>query len=81
MVVDIGAIYIPVNMILKYYGHQALNDWDGNSIELNEEGNTILAPQIGAGKKDSDNGFTCIFMGAIEGLEETQQEEDVEKKG
>ena len=63
-------------MILNRYGHQALNDWDGNSIELNDEGNYILAPQIGAGVKDSTNGFTGVFMGTIEGLEEGESDKD-----
>ena len=72
----IGTINIPIYMILNRYGHQALNDWDGNSIELNEEGNYILAPQIGAGVKDSDNGFTGVFMGAIQGLEDGESDKD-----
>ena len=73
---SIGTIYIPVYMILNRYGHQALNNWDGNSIELNDEGNYILAPQIGAGVKDSTNGFTGVFMGTIEGLEEGESDKD-----
>ena len=62
---SIGTIYIPVYMILNRYGHQALNDWDGNSIELNANGDTILAPQVGAGKKDDNNRFTGVLMGDI----------------
>lgn len=75
-VVGYGTVYIPIYMILNRYGHQALNDWDGNSIELNDEGNYILAPQIGAGVKDSTNGFTGVFMGTIEGLEEGESDKD-----
>ena len=73
---QIGFIHIPIYMILNRYGHQALNDWDGNSIELNDKGNYILAPQIGAGVKDSQNRFTGVFMGTIEGLEEGQSDKD-----
>jgi len=37
-------------MMLNRYGHAALNDWDGNSIDIgNSSGDTILAPQVGAG--------------------------------
>jgi hypothetical protein len=37
-------------MMLNRYGHAALNDWDGNSIKIDEEsGDIILAPQVGAG--------------------------------
>ncbi|MBR6113175.1 MAG: hypothetical protein IKP79_01520 [Bacilli bacterium] len=51
-------------MYINRYNHRALNDWDGNSINLDKDNNqTILAPQIGAGKKNTDNSFTGIFMG------------------
>ena len=76
---EIGNINIPIYMILNRYGHQALNDWDGNSIELNDNGNTILAPQIGAGKKEKDNSYTGVFMGAINGLEEGESEKDKQR--
>lgn len=61
----LGYIHIPIYMILNRYGHTALNAWDGNSIELNGQGDTILAPQIGAGRKNSDNSFTGVFMGDV----------------
>lgn len=62
----IGRIHVPIYMILNRYGHSALNGWDGNSIQLNANGDTILAPQIGAGKKQSeDNTFTGILMGDV----------------
>lgn len=59
-------IYIPIYMSLNTYGLQSLNKWDGNHIEINEDENYILAPQIGAGKKDKDNTFTGIVMGKAE---------------
>lgn len=59
----IGILYAPIYMCLNRYGHQALNQWDGNSIQLDADGNTtILAPQMGAGKKQSKT-FTGIVMG------------------
>ena len=62
----VGRIHVPIYMILNRYGHTALNGWDGNSIQLNANGDTILAPQIGAGKKQSDdNTFTGILMGDV----------------
>lgn len=78
---QIGFIHIPIYMILNRYGHTALNGWDGNSIQLNKEGNTILAPQIGAGHKQNDNSYTGVFMGSIRGLEESEQEEGAKQKG
>lgn len=59
-------IHIPVHQYLNRYGHAALNDWDGNSIQLgNENGDTILAPQVGAGTKETDNSFTGILIGNV----------------
>lgn len=62
---NIGYIHVPIYMIINRYGHSALNNWDGNSIQLNANGDTILAPQIGAGSKDNQNRFTGIFMGDV----------------
>ena len=61
----IGFIHLPIYMIFNRYGHAALNDWDGNSIDLgNNNKSTILAPQVGAGKKDDEsNTFTGVLMG------------------
>ena len=57
---------IPIHMMLNRYGHAALNDWDGNSIDIgNTSGDTILAPQIGAGQKNNQNHFTGILMGTV----------------
>ena len=65
-------IYIPIYMSLNTYGLKSLNAWDGNHVEINEDENYILAPQIGAGEKDDDNKFTGIVMG-------TTQTYDVDK--
>jgi len=37
-------IYSPVMMYLDTYGNEAINGWDGTSIELGEDNGTILAP-------------------------------------
>ena len=62
---SLGCLHVPIYMILNRYNICALNDWDGNSIDLGKNGETILAPQIGAGKKQSDNSYTGIFMGDV----------------
>lgn len=60
----IAEVYVPIHMSLNTHGLQSLNAWDGNSVEINNEGNYILAPQIGAGKKGGKhNTFTGILMG------------------
>lgn len=59
-------IYVPIQMSLNTYGLKSLNAWDGNHVEVNEDENYILAPQIGAGEKDGSNRFTGIVMGKAE---------------
>lgn len=55
--------YIPVYLLLNKYGNAAINGWDGNGIELNEDSGVILAPQVGAGRKEDDNSFTGVIIG------------------
>ena len=57
-------VLLSIHLYLNRYGMAAMNDWDGTSVKINEQGNQyILAPQIGAGKKNADNSFTGITMG------------------
>ena len=63
--INIGSIHIPVHLYLYKYGIAALNDWDGNKITLNDELGAILAPQVGAGKKNNANQFTGVLMGSV----------------
>jgi len=59
-------IHIPIHFMLNKYGHAPINDWDGNSVSVDSNGNgVILAPQVGAGKKNSDNSFTGILIGSV----------------
>lgn len=59
-------IYIPIYMSLNTFGLASLNAWDGNHVEINEDENYILAPQIGAGQKDNENKFTGVVMGTAQ---------------
>lgn len=61
--IKIATVYVPIYMSLNLYGLASLNAWDGNTIEINEEKNYIMAPQIGAGVKNEDNTFTGVVMG------------------
>lgn len=62
----LGTMYIPVHFYLNRHGIAALNDWNGNSISLNEDLGAILAPQVGAGKKNPQtNTFTGVLMGSV----------------
>ena len=73
----IGTLHIPVHFLLNTYGHSALNEWDGNSISLDADGNKmLLAPQGGFGKKEEDNSYTGVLLGTTKdynngGLEHT----------
>lgn len=62
---NIGMIHIPIYKLINRYTHRELNEWDGNSIKINQGQNYILAPQIGAGHKDNQNKFTGVVMGDV----------------
>lgn len=63
---EIGSIHIPIHFYLNRYGNAAMNGWDGNSVSIDENNSgVILAPQVGAGKKNEDNSFTGVFMGSV----------------
>ena len=51
--------------MLNRYELAHLNDWDGNSIKINDNEGYILAPQMGAGRKENDNSFTGVLMGEV----------------
>ena len=59
----IGRINVPIHYLLNKYGMANINEWDGNSVQLDADGGFILSPQIGAGHKESDNSFTGVLMG------------------
>ena len=61
----IGRINVPIRFLLNKYGLANLNDWDGNSIEIKQNEGYILAPQMGAGKKNTNNTFTGVLMGEV----------------
>lgn len=66
-------INIPIHMYFNRFGQEALNGWDGNSIQLDEEGGHIYSPQVGAGIKDSNNRFTGVLMGKVKEHSNSQE--------
>ena len=46
------------------YNSPLLNAWD-ESVSIDEEGGTIMAPMIGAGKKNTNNQFSGVLMGDV----------------
>ena len=64
-ITNVGTINIPIYMSLNKFGLFNLNEWDGNSVKINEDGDYILTPQVGAGTKNEDNTFTGIVIGEV----------------
>ena len=68
----IGSIHIPIHLLLNKFGLSALNDWDGNSIQIKDDdgsgSNYILSPQMGAGTKNESNEFTGVLMGQVKNV-------------
>lgn len=69
-----GKIHIPIHFMLNKYGLSHLNGWDGNSINIDDEGGFILSPQMGAGIKESDNSFTGVLMGKVQEPEKSKSD-------
>ena len=61
--VIVGRINVPIHYLLNKYGMANINEWDGNSVQIDNEGGFILSPQMGAGHKENDNSFTGVLMG------------------
>lgn len=54
----------PVIMLYNRYELSNINGWDGNKLYTNSDNESyLLAPQVGAGKKNNDNTFTGIVIG------------------
>ena len=62
----------PINCLFNQYGMSNINGWDGSKLEIDENGQYILAPQMGAGEKNDDNTFTGLVMGKSVNGEETR---------
>lgn len=62
---NIGSIYIPIYFYINNDTISAnIDNWNGNSVEIDKNGKYILSPQIGAGKKENDNSFSGMIMGS-----------------
>lgn len=63
---NVSLVY-PIMMYLDTYGNEAINGWDGTNIAIydanKKNAGYILAPQVGAGTKNSEGQFTGVVMG------------------
>lgn len=53
----------PVIFKNNTYEFSYLNDWDGGKLYTGENDEYLIAPIVGAGKKEDDNTFTGLTMG------------------
>jgi len=56
--------------MVNRYGNAFLNSWDGNSLVIDEAQSRLVAKQIAAGVKTTDNSFTGMVMGMIKVADE-----------
>ena len=54
----------PLYIAQNAYNSPLLNNWD-KTVSIDDEGGTIMAPMIGAGKKNADNQFSGVLMGDV----------------
>ena len=72
-----GIIHVkPIIMIYNRYEMSNINGWDGNKLETGD-GSYILAPQVGAGRKNSDNSFTGIVIGVKQVQEKSSDSQKI----
>ena len=62
----LAIVHIPIYFYLNKYSNAAINEWDGNGIEINKDKGIILSPQVGAGYKEINNSFTGVIIGTKE---------------
>jgi len=65
----------PITMLYNRYEMSNINGWDGNKLETGD--GYLLAPQIGAGKKNSNNTFTGIVMGVKQVAEKSDADQKI----
>lgn len=62
----IGSLIIPIYGYLNRSLNKDISDWNGSSVQLKrDKGGYIFSPQIGTGKKESDQSFTGMLMGRV----------------
>ena len=63
--IDNDIIWVqPLYIAQNAYNSPLLNKWD-ETVSIDEEGGTIMAPMIGAGKKNTNNQFSGVLMGDV----------------
>ena len=53
----------PIVIIHNNYFSQIINEWNGKTLGINEEGGYLLGKMLAAGRKNNDNSFTGVILG------------------
>lgn len=53
----------PIVIIHNNYFSQIINEWNGKTLGINEEGGYLLGKMLAAGRKNDDNSFTGVILG------------------
>lgn len=56
--------YQPLLIMQNSFSSALLNSWNGD-LFIDEKNGTVMAPMLGAGKKNSDNSFSGVLMGDV----------------
>ena len=67
----------PIIMVYNRYELSHINGWDGNKLEIGNEEGYIIAPQVGAGRKDNNNRFTGIVIGVKQVQEKSSSNQKI----
>ena len=65
----------PVIMVYNRYELSHINGWDGNKLQTND--GYLIAPQVGAGKKNNANQFTGIVIGVKQVQEKSRSDQKI----
>lgn len=57
----------PLVILQNRYPNAMINAWDGN-FKIDEENGTILSTMVGAGYKNTDNTYSGVLMGKVDGV-------------
>lgn len=66
----------PIIVIQNRYPNAMVNSWDGKFM-IDEDNETILANMLGAGYKNTDNTYSGVLMGVVDGVENKSNRAEV----
>ena len=55
----------PIIILRSAFESTTINNWDGHSVDINDENGSVAATVMAAGKKEQDGSFTGVMIGDI----------------